>query len=113
MYEPVQRCTNCGANLTIDDLRLPNCRYCGTVLPHRAQAEQHAQLVGQVMGGLMAQQAQFRNAPYGPYADVNRIAAANIAAVVGVSRTITIVVSCIVLGVFLVVGVVLAVVFLG
>ncbi len=61
MYEPVQRCTHCGANLTLDDLRKPNCTYCGTVLPHRAQAEQHAQVVGQVMNQMMGQQAQIQN----------------------------------------------------
>lgn len=61
MYEPVQKCNSCGAGLTIDDLRVPNCKYCGTVLPHRAQAEQHAQLMGQMMGNMMAQQAQIAN----------------------------------------------------
>lgn len=61
MYEPVQRCKHCGANLTLDDLRQPNCRYCGTVFPHRAQAEQHAQVVGQVMNQMMGQQAQIQN----------------------------------------------------
>jgi hypothetical protein len=72
MYEPVQRCTNCGANLTIDDLRVPNCRYRGSVLPHRGQHGERR----------------------------------------GVSRAITIMVSSIIVVVFLVVGGVLAAVFL-
>lgn len=61
MYPPVQQCTNCGASLSLDDLRKPNCTYCGTVYPHHAQAEQHAQVVGQVMNQMMAQQAQVQN----------------------------------------------------
>ena len=121
MYEPVQKCTNCGAGLTLDDLRVPNCKYCGTVLPHRAQAEQHAQLVGQVMGNMMAQQAQvqdaWRNAygappmgappgaqfgpyggagpygPNGPYANPHAIAAAQVANVVGISRMVRVIIA--------------------
>lgn len=58
MYKPVQQCTHCGAGLSLDDLRKPNCTYCGTVLPHHAQAAQHAQVVGQVMGQMMQQQGQ-------------------------------------------------------
>jgi len=61
MYEPVQKCNNCGAGLTLDDLRLPNCKYCQTVFPHRAQAEQHQQMIGNVMNQMMAQQAQIQN----------------------------------------------------
>ncbi len=49
MYEPVQTCKHCGATLTLDDLRQPNCGYCGTVFPHQAMAAQHAQVVGQVL----------------------------------------------------------------
>jgi len=58
VYKPVQQCTHCGAGLSLDDLRKPNCTYCGTVLPHHAQAAQHAQVVGQVMGQMMQQQGQ-------------------------------------------------------
>lgn len=58
MYKPVQQCTHCGAGLSLDDLRKPNCTYCGTVFPHHAQAAQHAQVVGQVMGQMMQQQGQ-------------------------------------------------------
>jgi hypothetical protein len=116
MYAPVQRCLACGANLTLDDLRSPNCRYCGTVLPHRAQAEQHAQLAGQMMNQMIAQQAQIQDqwragygmgggqfsggpvmppppgSPGSPYADPQRIAAAHMARVTGMSRMITFVI---------------------
>jgi hypothetical protein len=84
------------------------------------------------MGGLMAQQGQIQNAwragfgappmmqpppgapygPYGPYVDPNRIAAASLARVAGVSRAITVMVACIILGVFLAVGGALAAFFL-
>src|SRR5580704_8209659 len=100
MYEAVQRCNSCGAGLTLDDLRSPNCRYCGTVLPHRAQAEQHAQLAGQMINQMIAQQAQVQaqwragvvgsfqggpvmppppGAPGSPYADPQRMAAMQMA----------------------------------
>lgn len=61
MYEPVQKCTHCGAGLSLDDLRLPNCKYCKTVFPHRAQAEQHAQMANQMMGQMMQQQAAIQD----------------------------------------------------
>ncbi len=61
MYEAVQKCTHCGAGLSLDDLRQPDCKYCKTVFPHRAQAEQHAQMANQVMGQMMQQQAQIQN----------------------------------------------------
>ncbi|HEY1694375.1 MAG TPA: hypothetical protein VGG39_19535 [Polyangiaceae bacterium] len=104
MYEAVQKCTNCGAGLTLDDLRGSNCKYCGTVFPHKAQAAQHADMAAQVMNKMMAQQAQIQDqwrgafgapplyppgappgvgpmvppgAPGSPYADPARIAAAH------------------------------------
>jgi hypothetical protein len=46
---PLQRCTHCGANLGVDDLRGTNCRYCGTALAHHARAAEHAALVNQVL----------------------------------------------------------------
>jgi hypothetical protein len=61
MYETVQKCTFCGANLTLDDMRKTNCPYCNTVYPHHSQAAQHAQVAGQVMNQMMAQQAQIQN----------------------------------------------------
>ena len=61
MYKPVQNCTHCGANLTLDDMRRTSCPYCGTVYPHHSMAAQHAQVAGQVMNQMMAQQAQVQN----------------------------------------------------
>jgi hypothetical protein len=61
VYEAVQKCTHCGAGLSLDDLRQPDCKYCKTVFPHRAQAEQHAQMANQVMGQMMQQQAAIQN----------------------------------------------------
>lgn len=57
MYEAVQQCKHCGAGLSLEDLRKPNCTYCGTVFPHHAQAAQHAQVASQMMGQMMQQQA--------------------------------------------------------
>ncbi len=61
MYKTVQNCTYCGANLSLDDMRQPNCPYCGTVYPHHSQAQQHGQVVNQVMGHMMQQQGQIPN----------------------------------------------------
>jgi hypothetical protein len=61
MSQGVQRCNNCGANLSLDDLRATNCKYCNTVFPHHAMAAQHAAMAGQVMNQMMAQQAQVQN----------------------------------------------------
>lgn len=61
MYEVVQHCNNCGANLTLDDLRATACKYCHTVFPHHAQAAQHAAVAGQMMNQMIAQQAQVQN----------------------------------------------------
>jgi hypothetical protein len=127
MFEAVQKCNGCGAGLTLDDLRSPNCRYCGTVLPHRAQAEQQMQANAQIMSQMMAQQAQVQNqwraaygagpvmppppgagAPGSPYADPMRIAAAHAMQVGEVSRNISRMITMIVVGVvvatFLLVG---------
>jgi hypothetical protein len=49
MNQPFQRCTQCGAALSLDDMRAPNCRYCGAVLPHYARAAEQAALVREVM----------------------------------------------------------------
>jgi hypothetical protein len=67
MYEAVQKCNQCGAGLTLDDLRRSDCPYCGVVLPHRAQAEQQAQVVGQVMNQMIAQQTAVQNQMRGAY----------------------------------------------
>ncbi len=49
MNQPLQNCQRCGAGLSLDDLRQPNCKYCGTVLAHHAQAAGHAALVNQIL----------------------------------------------------------------
>ena len=49
MYQGVQVCKQCGANLTLDDMRKTNCPYCGTVFPHQAMAVEHAAVVNQVL----------------------------------------------------------------
>ena len=50
MYQPVQKCNQCGAGLSLDDMRRDGCPYCNTVYPHRSQAVQHQQVVHQVLG---------------------------------------------------------------
>ncbi len=61
MYEAVQHCKHCGAGLTLEDLRQPNCKFCKTVLPHHAQAAQHAHVASQMMGQMMQQQAAIQD----------------------------------------------------
>lgn len=87
MLKPVQQCTHCGAGLSIEDLRKPDCTYCGTVLPHHAQAAQHAQMIGQVMGQMMQHQPHIN-----PYGDPFRAAHAQAAGVQKMVRTVAIVV---------------------
>jgi hypothetical protein len=67
MYETVQTCNHCGANLTLDDMRRTDCPYCRTVYPHHSQAAQHAAVVNQVMGQMMGQQAQVQDAWRGSF----------------------------------------------
>lgn len=47
---PNPTCTNCGKNLTTDDLRRTDCAYCGTLLPHHARAAQQVAVVQQMLG---------------------------------------------------------------
>jgi len=61
VYEPVQKCTNCGAGLTLDDMRGTQCPYCQVVYPHHAQAAQHAEMAGMMMNQVLAQQAQIQD----------------------------------------------------
>ncbi len=42
------RCGHCGSNLSAEDLTRSNCKYCGTVLPHRARAAERAAAVEQI-----------------------------------------------------------------
>lgn len=65
MYEAVQKCQNCGAGLTLDDMRKTQCPYCQTVYPHHAQAAQHAQVAGMMMNQMMQQAGAYPN-PYAP-----------------------------------------------
>lgn len=135
MYEAVQSCTNCGAKLTLDDLRKPNCPYCATVYPHHSQAAQHAAMAGQVMNQMMAQQAQMQDAwrggfgvgppgappgfppapgtPGSPYADPRQIAANTMLQVNRMSRTITTIVLVAVIGSLVLAGVIAAVVMMS
>lgn len=134
MYEPVQKCTHCGANLSLDDLRLPNCRYCGTVFPHHAQAAQHAAMAGQVMALVVAQQAAIQDqwrggagvgpmpqgmpggpppgmvGPGSPYGDPSQMMAAQMAMAARMSRNIMLWVAISVIGSLLVAGVIVALV---
>jgi hypothetical protein len=48
MYQGVQTCKQCGANLSLDDMRKTHCPYCGTVYPHQAMAAEHAAVINQV-----------------------------------------------------------------
>ncbi|AKU97058.1 hypothetical protein AKJ09_03722 [Labilithrix luteola] len=41
-------CTNCGKNMTTDDLRRVNCLHCGQVLAHHARAAQQVALMNQM-----------------------------------------------------------------
>jgi hypothetical protein len=67
MYEAVQKCTYCGANLSLDDLRKQGCPYCNTVYPHKSQAAQAMEVNQQLMGQMMAQAAQAQDAWRGAF----------------------------------------------
>lgn len=133
MYEAVQNCNHCGANLTLDDMRKPNCPYCGTVYPHHAQAAQHAQVMSHMMGQMVAQQAQIQNqwrgafgvgplpppgtpglpgTPGTPYADPMRLAQVHQEQASRLVTRIFTIVLVSVAGVFLLVGLILAFVLL-
>lgn len=134
MYEPVQSCTRCGAGLTLEDLRSKTeCPYCHTVYPHKAQAEQHAQVVAKVMQNMagpagvpqvpwQVPQASpfappgvnpYAPVPPGPYANPAALAAMQANNVANIGRTITFVVVGVVVASFVLTGVVIALVFLA
>lgn len=46
---PSVACTNCGKNMTLDDLRRPNCSHCGQLLAHHARAAQQVAVINQMM----------------------------------------------------------------
>jgi hypothetical protein len=122
MYQTVQTCNHCGANLTLDDMRRTDCPYCKTVYPHHSQAAQHAQVVNQVMGQMMGQQAQVQDAwraqfglgplppppgGYGnPYVHPHQVMQAHMAQAARTSRTIGLVITLSVVGMMLVIGLV-------
>jgi hypothetical protein len=54
MSSPLYSCPNCGANLSLDQLRGTDCPYCRSAFPHHARAVEHAALVNQVMAQNMA-----------------------------------------------------------
>jgi uncharacterized membrane protein YvbJ len=54
------KCQACGGHLTLEDMKLPACRFCNTMLPHQAQRLQGQQMVNQMM-----QQQMQAGAPYG------------------------------------------------
>lgn len=49
MDQPGVACTNCGKNMTTDDLRRTACVHCGQVLAHHARAAQQVAVINQMM----------------------------------------------------------------
>jgi|GEM_PF-1568879 len=49
MEPPTVACTNCGKNMTTDDLRRVACMHCGQVLAHHARAAQQVAVVNQML----------------------------------------------------------------
>lgn len=45
-------CANCGASLSLEQLRGTNCPFCNKVFPHHGRAVEQAALVNQVLGQL-------------------------------------------------------------
>lgn len=59
-------CTNCGKNMTTDDLRRTACVHCGQVLAHHARAAQQVAVVNQMFAqGLPQQMLAQQYNPYG------------------------------------------------
>jgi hypothetical protein len=58
-------CTNCGKNMTTDDLRRTSCVHCGQVLAHHARAAQQVAVVNQIMAQQMG--GGFGQPPYQPH----------------------------------------------
>lgn len=125
MYKVVQNCNNCGADLTLDDLRRTDCPYCKVVYPHHSQAQQHVQVIGQVMGQMMGHQAQIQNqwrGSYGvspqpppggpmaptPFGDYNGVIQAQMQHAQQMGRRITMIVTISIIGTFLLVGLIVA-----
>lgn len=56
MSQDLYTCPNCGAALSLEQLRGTDCFYCKAAFPHHARAVEHAALVQQIMAGQMAAQ---------------------------------------------------------
>lgn len=63
MNQELHRCVNCGASLSLDQLRGTNCPFCNTAFPHHARAVEHAALVNQVMAQQFQQVAPYATPP--------------------------------------------------
>jgi len=59
-------CTNCGKNMTTDDLRRTACVHCGQVLAHHARAAQQVAVVNQMFAQGLPQQMLAQQ--YNPHA---------------------------------------------
>ncbi len=123
MYKPVQTCTNCGAGLTLDDMRKTDCPYCGQVYPHHSMAAQHAAVAGQMFNQMVQQQQQMWGPGYGqpmigmppppgtpgsPYGDPARIMQVHMQHAQKMSRNITMIVTISIIGSFVLVGAIVA-----
>jgi hypothetical protein len=60
-------CTNCGKNMTTDDLRRTACVHCGQVLAHHARAAQQVAVVNQMLAQGMPQQLMAQQYGQGMY----------------------------------------------
>ncbi len=111
MYAPVQKCTQCGAGLSLDDMRRDGCPYCNTVYPHRSQAVQHQQVIQQVLGTMGVPPAQMPPPTPGmpPVYDPHAMARAQMAHAQRMSSTITRWVVGSMIASFVLVGIVVAV----
>jgi hypothetical protein len=69
MNVPHVACTNCGKPFTTDDLRGTSCRYCGTLLAHRARAQEQVAVIQEMFrsGTLPGPGALPPGAMPGPY----------------------------------------------
>lgn len=66
MTSELYTCPNCGASLSLAQLRGTDCPFCKAVFPHHARAVEQAALVQQVMAQQMAAQG-YAPPPPGTY----------------------------------------------
>jgi hypothetical protein len=57
MNPDLYKCKNCGASLSLEQLRGTDCPYCKTAFPHQARANEQAVLVNQIMAQQIAASA--------------------------------------------------------